>query len=399
MRQGATNLERIRREPLLEQVLALLAVCRGEIRATVIKNIGLVTFAMVQLFEGARGGHGWLSRAAIARCLPLSEQPSSKEQRLYRFLGNPRFTPEVLIPLLLSLVCGTCGSCPLPMVLDQTTVGGICTLLIGVVYEGRVLPVAFSCFTYSKIHKSQNILEHSLIVAVMSCFPRGSRPWLIMDRGYARVDLLIQLREQWIPFLVRAKKNVTIYEGGKSKSLGRFCAPLGRVRAYRVHYHSRKKEPLLLVIFHGRGYKEPWYLLAPIDTELTAEQIVDLYRRRMNIEQGFRDWKTHLGVRGLLFKSENPAPALTRLLLAFSLSYIICISLGASAEGYAARALIEIPRRRPRHGTRRTLSVLSIGILRLSLPQFAASARRELQALLAYLCTGKGLIAAAAPAP
>jgi len=238
-----------------------------------------------------------------------------------------------------------------------------------------------------------------LIVAVMSCFAKGSRPWLIMDRGYARVELFIQLRKEMIPFLVRAKKNVTIYVGDKAKSLGRFSAPLGQVRAYRVHYHSKKKEPLLLVIFHGRGYKEPWYLLAPIDTTLSAEEIVDLYRRRMSIEQGFRDWKTHLGARGLIFKSENPAPALTRLLLAFSLSYLVCVALGASPEGYAARVFLEIPRHKPRHGTRRTLSVLTIGILRLSLPEFASSARRELHALLVSLATGRGLIASGAPAP
>lgn len=28
-------------------------MCRGRVGATVLKNIGLVTFAMVQLFEGA----------------------------------------------------------------------------------------------------------------------------------------------------------------------------------------------------------------------------------------------------------------------------------------------------------------------------------------------------------
>ena len=82
------------------------------------------------------------------------------------------------------------------------------TLLVGAIFEGRVLPVAFSCFPYRWIRKGQNILEHALIVAVMSCFPPESRPLLILERGYARVALLQKRAQAGIPFLVRAKKNV-----------------------------------------------------------------------------------------------------------------------------------------------------------------------------------------------
>jgi len=97
------------------------------------------------------------------------------------------------------------------MILDQTTLRGIQTLLIGLVFEGRVLPVAFSCFTYRTIQKSQNILEHALILALMSCFPVEGRPLLIMDHGYARAALLVKLLQEGIPFLVRAKSNVLVY--------------------------------------------------------------------------------------------------------------------------------------------------------------------------------------------
>jgi hypothetical protein len=278
------------------------------------------------------------------------------------------------------------------MILAQTTIRGIPTLLIGLVFEGRVLPVAFSCFTYRMIQKSQNILEHALILAVMSCFPVESRPLLIMDRGYARAALLMQLLREGIPFLVRAKKNVLVYYQGKARALGRFSVKTGKIQCYSVLYHSEQKVPLNLIIFRGKGYKETWYLLIPKDIPFSPTEIVDLYARRMSIEQGFRDWKTHLGVRGLVFHCENPAPRLTRLLLAFSLSYLLCLVLGASGEAPAVRAFVEIPRRKPRHGTRRTLSSLSIGILRVSLPRFANQAYKDLNVLLRLLSMGKGLI-------
>jgi hypothetical protein len=138
--------------------------------------------------------------------------------------------------------------------------------------------------------------------------------------------------------------------------------------------HSQKKEPLDLIIYFGKGYREPWYVLVPSGTSLTAEEIVELYAKRMSIEQGFRDWKTHLGVRGLVFYGDNPAPRLTRLLLAFSLNYLLCLALGSTEEAQVVRAFVEIKRYEPRHGTTRRLSVLSIGILRLSLKKFSEQA-------------------------
>jgi hypothetical protein len=374
--------------------MELLFVYRGMIRVTILKNIALLSYALVTLFHGARGGNGWLSKAALARCLPLGTGPKEREQRLYRFLDNIRLTPELLIPLHVALVCGTKLRERLPMILDQTSIRGIETLLIGLVFEGRVLPIAFSCFMKKFIHKSQNILEHSLILAAMSCFPVEFRPLLILDRGYARVALLIQLRQEGIPFLCRAKRSVMVYLQGQTngRTLGRFKIKPGQLLRYSVLYHSQKKQPLDLIIYFGKGYKEPWYLLVPSGTSLTAQEIVELYAKRMSIEQGFRDWKTHLGVRGLVFYGDNPAPRLTRLLLAFSLSYLLCLALGSTEGAQVVRAFVEIKRFKPRHGTRRTLSVLSIGILRLSLKKFSKQANRDLLKMLRRLSRGKGVI-------
>jgi len=388
------NAERIEYDDLLRKLMGLLLVSRGMIRVTILKNIALVTYALITLFHGARGGNGWLSKAALARCLPLGTGPKEREQRLYRFLDNIRLTPEILVPLHVALACGTKLRERLPMILDQTTIRGIETLLMGLVFEGRVLPIAFSCFMKKFIHKSQNILEHGLILAAMSCFPVEVRPFLILDRGYARVALFIHLRKEGIPFLCRAKKSVMVYLSGQTKgqTLGRFKIKPGQLLRYSVLYHSQKKEPLDLIIYWGKGYQEPWYLLVPSGTSLTAEEIVALYAKRMSIEQGFRDWKTHLGVRGLVFFGDNPAPRLTRLLLAFSLSYLLCLALGSTEEALIVRSFVEIERRKPRHGTTRTLSVLSIGILRLSLKKFSKQADQELLRMLRRLSRGRGVI-------
>jgi hypothetical protein len=370
----------------------LLLVYRGIVRKTILKNIALVTEALLTLFSGGRSGNGFLSKAAIARCLPLQSNTKVRQTRLSRFLNNPGFTPEAMVPLLVALAVGTVCKERLPMVIDETTVRGIPTLLIGLIFEGRVLPVAFTSFTHDTIEKSRNAIEHGLMLTVAACFPVESRPVLVMDRGYARVGLLLHLASAGIPFLIRAPRNVCVSIKGKPMALHRFPAPEGCCDRYGVLYHGTKKYPVDLIVFHGRGYREPWYLIIPRESPLSTEEVVDLYATRMCIEQGFRDWKTHLGIRGLTFRTPYPAPRLTRLLLAFALGYLIVLALGASPEGQVVRRTLEIPRRCPRHGTTRTLSSLMIGLLRLSLEPFRIRAREEIALLLRTLSTGIGVI-------
>ena len=122
-----------------------MLVYRGMIRVTILKNIALVTYAFDICFRGS--GRQWVAfESGPGSMLAVGTGPKRREQRLYRFLDNIRLTPEVLIPLHVALACGTKLRERLPMILDQTTIRGIETLLIGLVFEGRVLPIAFSCF-------------------------------------------------------------------------------------------------------------------------------------------------------------------------------------------------------------------------------------------------------------
>jgi hypothetical protein len=104
---SSRNRERIEFDDLFRKLLELLLAYCSEIRVTILKNIALVTYALVTLYHGARGGNGWLSKAAFARCLPLAMGPKEREQRLDQFLDHIRLTPELLIPLHVALACGT----------------------------------------------------------------------------------------------------------------------------------------------------------------------------------------------------------------------------------------------------------------------------------------------------
>jgi hypothetical protein len=108
----------------------------------------------------------------------------------------------------------------------------------------------------------------------------------------------------------------------------------------------------------------------------------------MHIELTFRNWKAHLGVRGLRLEVD-PALRLGRLLLALSGAYILAVLPGSGPTAATVRTHCEVLRCRPRHGTRRRLSTLSIGILALSLARFADLVRRELGRILSAFQRGQ----------
>jgi hypothetical protein len=369
---------------MIERVLQLLATTAPELGRWLSLGLALLTVAMLQLWRGARSGNGWLTLCALSRTLPLDEDEKARSKRLYRLLRNASLDGTEMTPLLVRLALGKDPRGWIPIVVDQTSMRGTQVIMAGVRIASRVLPVAFACFQYDKIRKSQNILENSLLQLIAACLPPLCKPVFVMDRGYARASLLKQLRTLSIPFVLRGRSNTIVRVGRRRLSLGRLARRLGRARRYaNAAYQDSSREPVDVVVFHDPGFKEPWFLLVPAGSEarLPTDDIVQLYRERMHIELTFRDWKTHLGLRGLRLEVDA-APRLGRLLLALSIAYILAVLLGAGEIAQRVRTHSEVLRSKPRHGTRRRLGALSIGILALSLGRFAELTRRELDRLL-----------------
>jgi hypothetical protein len=365
-------------------VLHLLATAAPELGRWLSLGLALLTVAMLQLWRGARSGNGWLTLCALSRTLPLDENEKARCKRLYRLLRNPSLDGTQMTPLLVRLALGANPRGWIPIVVDQTDVRGTQVIMAGVCVASRILPVAFVCYEYEQIRKSQNVIENSLLLLIASCLPPRCKPVFVMDRGYARASLLRQLRELNIPFLIRGRTSTIVRVGERRLSLGRLRNRSCRATRYsNATYQDSAQEPVDIVVFRDPAFKEPWFLLVPAGSEqqLPTEEVVNLYRGRMHIELTFRDWKTHLGVRGLRLEVDT-APRLGRLLLALTIAYILAVLLGTGEIAPHVRDHSEVLRSSPRHGTRQRLSALSIGILALSLGRFVDLVRRELDRLL-----------------
>jgi hypothetical protein len=361
------------------QILPLVERFFEGLHRPVRKNLVLLVSAFVTLTAVLRSGYGALTLASVARALPLATSFKDRYKRLNRFLDNPFFDPQGLTEGLFSLLWGR-ASTPtiLPVILDQSPVGAAQLLLAGIPQAGRILPLALWIFTYQDIQnqpertKSQNFLERIFILRLLEAAPPLLTLCMILDRGYARVSLMEELL--WQPrvfFVLRTNPKVTI----QRKKHGRWKrCPIGSLRLHhgqprrleRILYRGQKPIELDLVIYYEPGNKEPWYLLVPPGSAdwFPTTEVVALYRRRMSIEQGFRDFKTHLGVRGLQLQVRI-TERVQRLLQAFTLAYALIVSLGMSRVAQEARQRLEDPRCAPRHATTKILSARTIAALLL----------------------------------
>jgi hypothetical protein len=379
----------------------------GELHLPVRKNLTLLVLAFISLTASLRSGYGALTLAAVARALPLATSFKDRYKRLNRFLDNPLFDPQGLTDGLFGVLLGTAAaSSTIPVILDQSTIGAAQLLLAGVPIAGRVLPLALMTFTYEDIQnrpdreKSQNYIERLFIFQLLEAAKDPLRLCFILDRGYARINLICDLLAQpRTCFVLRTKRNVIIQRikhGLATRcSVGSLKAGHGIPRRLeRVRYCLKKPIELDLIIYYERGHKEPWYLLVPPGSSewLPTEEVVKLYRRRMHIEQGFRDFKTHLGVRGLRLQV-RVSERIQRLLMAFTLAYALVVALGTTKTATDARARLEDARCESRHGTQRILSVRTVAALLLNgrCPELLLRVTREIHCLLKRTLMGRGL--------
>jgi hypothetical protein len=370
------------------------------------KNLVLLVDAFVTLTAGLRSGNGALTLAAIARALRLPTTFKDRYKRINRFLDNCLFDPQGVTEGLFAAVVGVTATSMLPVILDQSAINAAQLLLAGIPQAGRVLPLALWVFTYADIQnrpkqeKSQNYIERIFILRLLSAVPRGLRLCFILDRGYARVSLvkeLLLLAD--VNFVLRTKRNVIIerLKRGRWKQckVGDLTARYGLpCRLERIRYHGKTPIEVDLIIYFEKGHKEPWYLLVPPGSvhRLPTDEVVSLYRRRMHIEQGFRDFKTHLGIRGLQLQVRISL-RVQRLLQAFMLAYALIVSLGMCKVAQRARIRLEDARPKARHNTQKILSARTVAAMLLAglCLELLSELSLAVELLIHHTLAGRGL--------
>jgi hypothetical protein len=331
--------------------------------------------ALIPLAVFSRGWYGRLTLCGIARSMAGKATVKSRFKRLSRLLSNARFNLDKAMPGLASFSGLTCLQDLTTVLIDQTSLckDTVQAVFASIVYGCRSIPIALKTFEYCDIKQSQTAIEWQLIQSVIAILDGALNAIFVMDRGYAKYFLLHELKQRRMLFIIRGCRNVKVeYHDNR----GAHCVGLGRlphrqgvpIRYRNVRYKDGAWIIVDIVVFHGRGFDEPWFLIVPSGCEdrMPTDKVVQWYRWRMRIEHTFRDFKSCLGIRKGLHLEPGSAQRMARMLLCVAIVYIILIAMGETDTAQRMRKAMEIRRRKPRHGTRRTLSVLSIALLVLS---------------------------------
>lgn len=303
--------------------MLLRRCCSSFLLPTQLTNLHLLICA---IFGAAR-----LQIAYLTRALPVQSGFHHKQKRLLRFLANSCLQPESffihLLDAILRIQPALYGL--LTVVIDQTDLPmGYQCLVASVPYRRRSLPFAFVVFDDKKIKGSQNQIENQFFALVTNLLKlRSLRPVMLLDRGYADVKIMQLLRRLKAHYVIRIPRNVWL----ETRDYCGVAAGLNQVGNWLdVYYQKQQREEVNLTSFLGKGRDGQPELIFLV-SDLVPERSRKRYRERMDIEEGFKDIKSPLGLNHLRLKVDI-AVRIARMLVAVALTVISAAYLYDMAE-------------------------------------------------------------------
>ena len=264
----------------------------------------------------------------IASRLPIVVvREKSKQKRFLRFLETPLPLDALKGAWFVSVVgwFSKNANDHLYLLVDETDlIAGWKALVVAIPFRHRAIPVFSFIYRDAQIregvYKSHNEIiryfcasVYQEVLGVVS--KHHQRPVLVFDRGFARARYVIKfLKVRDIPFVMRVPRHVGITLDGSLKKLDDLQAGWYPHILYQTH----EQIPLQLYIMTDASFKDPMYL---ISNRLSGHQIHHCYKRRMQIEHGFRDIKSCFGFGELVLKKPTQVSRLDVLWLAACLSY------------------------------------------------------------------------------
>jgi hypothetical protein len=194
---------------------------------------------------------------------------------------------------------------------------GYWLLLLATPYHGRAIPCGFVDYSSRTINQdatSRNIHHFAAFAKVKELL--GDKP-LILDREFSYLELLENLVQEGLNFVIRLKVGVKFCDQeGKPVLLS---LQKGETRTIpKVFYKGRVF--VNLIGTWEKGFSEPMWIM----TNLEAKEGLAFYLQRMKIEEAFRDLKSLLDFQKLMNKHRNLMEKMVALaLIAYTLALIL----------------------------------------------------------------------------
>lgn len=259
---------------------------------------------------------------------------SSKVKQLKRVVQNKHLTyDDYFLPYISPLLKTLSRSGKLVFSIDGSMVGqGCMCLMFSVIYKDKAIPVIWKVYQAKKGHLSED-KHRSLLKSLSKLLPQGSeadqrcRVIITGDGEFDGCDWQQDILNLGWDYVLRTGKNVQATEAEWDEfKLGTVKLQQGEEFFLEGIRFTKKKLSTNLFIWHGKGHKEPIYLVTNLDY---GKEIKSFYKKRFKIEPFFRDQKS----KGFnIHKSGLSKPSrLERLLMATCLAYILAIMAGVKA--------------------------------------------------------------------
>ncbi len=274
----------------------------------------------------------------IARKLPLRGQIVSLTNRLRRFLDNPRVDIWSYYRPVAKQLLDALGGQRLTLLIDCTPLGfNYQLMVVAVAYRRRALPLVWSVHRGKKGMVSAKY-QIALLRKLAPLISRKTEVWVVGDAEFGNVALMRWLSRRHWHYCLRV--NSAYYY--RRRGAGWAAAASIPVQEGQtlflgwVRWTKRENFWVQLVAHWARGEDEPWFLV----TDQAATRLtIQLYRKRMWIEELFGDLKGH-GFDLEATHLQN-LDRLSRLVLATMIVYVWLISLGSRVIKRGLRYLVD----------------------------------------------------------
>jgi hypothetical protein len=302
-----------------------------------------------------------LSVTGLGRAVPgLDEKMGVK--RMDRLAGNEKLATE--IPLVYGTMAGwAIGATPQPVIaVDWTPLkpdNSLHALRASLVSSGRGLTL------YEEVHPESELggraVQTAFLYVLERLLPPGCRPVLVTDGGFknpwfravqekewdfvGRIRGTTQLTRPGEDDWVRCSSLGALLESDKECHLGSIL--LARTNPLRCTLYGLRKPPKGRQHKTLRGTKamskcsrtnaarerEPWLLVTSLEGgRAITRRVIEAYRKRMQIEEAFRDTKNQRYGLGLNLSLSRSAERYAVLLLIGALALFVAWVLGKAAH-------------------------------------------------------------------
>ena len=261
----------------------------------------------------------------IARHLPTKvKREKHRQKRLLRFLKRGIPSDKLMQAwakfVLERIYRNSKGGV---IILDETMLSRTFKGIVAAVpFRKRAIPIYFMAYSDEQIRSMQYLSRNQIVdlfvdrlcgILKEALGERSKRMIWLFDRGFADARFMDRVKDK-ITFLIRVKKDSWVEVEGRCKYAGKLEGFKEKGLFPNVLYHKERR--LRLHLYSNPNGDDPLFLVS--NSLFCLHQI---YRLRMQIEQGFRDLKSLFGFKSLVLKKEEQS----RVEMLFCL---VCIGMG-----------------------------------------------------------------------